>query len=269
MRQALAVAAVGVVWALAASSLALGSVPGSVRVQATFTSRGEEGSYVYARLRIVRAGRVVLDSRLRGLERSGVRVMRVLVRDLDGDREPEVILDVFTGGAHCCLEAVVYRYLPERGMYARSVHRFGNVGYRVVDLDRDGRPELRSSDDRLAYVFTSYAASVFPVRVLRFYRGRMVDVTRRFPELVRREASWWWQEYLRLRRRRGSDVRGLLAAWMVDMTLLGRSEEGWRALEVAYRRGDLGPRPDLAGWPQGRAYLRALDAFLHRAGYTR
>ena len=34
----------------------------------------------------------------------------VAVRDLDGDGEPEVILDLYTGGAHCCFVSRFYRW---------------------------------------------------------------------------------------------------------------------------------------------------------------
>lgn len=241
----------------------------STRVRATFTYRGAEGAYRQTRLLIVRNGRRVVDARLASLERPGVRVLRLAVRDLDADREPEVLVEVYTGGAHCCTEALVYRYLPGRRAYARSRHGFGNAGFRLIDPDRDGRPEIETVDDRLAYRFTAYAASVLPLRILHFDHGHLADATGRFPGLVRQEAERLWRGYLRLRQDREADVRGLLAAWLADMYRLGRGREGWRRLEEAYRRGDLGPRPALAGWPQGRAYLRELRSFLRRAGYAR
>src|SRR5712691_5346949 len=57
---------------------------------------------------------------------------------------------------------------------------WGNAGYRLVDLDHDGRPEFRSGDDRFAYAFTAFAASAWPVRIWHFDHGRMRDVTRAF-----------------------------------------------------------------------------------------
>lgn len=143
----------------------------------------------------MRAGKTVLDTRLRGLQRPGVRVRRVVVRDLEADREPEVVLDVYTGGAYCCTESLVYRSLPSARTYRRSVHDWGNVGYRIVDLDRNGRPERRSADDRFAYAFTPFVASMFPLRVVRFDHGRTADVTRRFPALVAADADRLWRAY--------------------------------------------------------------------------
>jgi hypothetical protein len=262
----LAAGLAALVWGTAPAAARGGAEP--VQVRALLTYRGSEGAYRAARLRIVRNGRVLLEARLRSLERPGARALRLRVRDLDADGEPEVVLDLYTGGAHCCVEALVYRYHPERRAYLGRRYGFGNAGYRMVDPDRDGRPELESADDRFAYAFTSYAASVLPLRIFRLERGQLVDVTRRFPALIRREADRLWHGYLRARRDRGNDLRGLLAAWAADMHLLGRGQEAWSRLEQAYRRGDLGPRPSLAGWPQGRAYLRALRALLRRAGYA-
>jgi hypothetical protein len=59
----------------------------------------------------------------------------------------------------------------------------------------------------------------------------------------------------------------VLAAWVADQYLLGRGQKAWATLVSLARKGEFGPRPDLAGWPQGGAYLRALRAFLKQTGY--
>ena len=61
-------------------------------------------------------------------------------------------------------------------------------------------------------------------------------------------------------------MRGILAAWLADQYSLGRGRAGWRVLERAVRRGELGHKFD--GWPVGKAYLRKLRAFLRRTGYA-
>jgi len=234
-------------------------------VRALLSFEQDEEMFRDARLRITRRGDVRLDAPVRAITRFA-RPADLAVRDLDADGEPEVILDVYTGGAHCCLRSLIYRYDPPRHRYLLDVHDWGNVGYRIADLDRNGRPELRSGDDRFAYVFTSFAGSVSPLRIWHFQHGRLLDVTRSFPGLVRADAAGAWRQYLSLRR---VDPRGALAAWMGDEYLLGRQDEGWRKVDAAYRRGELGPRARLAGWPQGRAYLKALRAFLRKVGYAR
>ena len=147
------------------------------------------------RLRIVRRGKTLLD---RTLDTQSVPV-DLRVRDLDGDGEPEVLADFYSGGPHCCTTSRFYRY--ERGTYRLVAHAWGNVGYRLADPDSDRVPELMSFDDRFAYAFTAYAASFFPIRIWELRGRRLFDVTREYPELVERDAAALWRDYLRLRRK--------------------------------------------------------------------
>jgi hypothetical protein len=244
-----------------------GAAAADVHVHASLSYvKRSDGSYQRAHLRITRGGAVVLQATVRHLLQ-GDRLVRLFVRDLDADGEPEVTLDLFTGGAHCCTESVVYRYRPDLRRYRSVLHSWGNGAYRITQLDGRGVPELQSEDDRFAYAFTSFAFSVFPVRIWQFDHGRFLDITRRYPDAVRRDADHIWAAYRSLRRKR-ADVRGALAAWTADMQLLGRGDEASMQLQAADRRGELGPREGLAGWPQGKAYLRALNGFLRKLGYT-
>ena len=77
-----------------------------------------------------------------------------------------------------------------------------------------------------------------------------------------------WREYLRERKDRTSDVRGLLAAWLADEYQLGRADEGWAELRAAYARGELSPPRVDPLWPTGQRYLAVLRRFLVRTGYA-
>jgi opacity protein-like surface antigen len=83
----------------------------------------------------------------------------VSVQDLDGDGEPEVLVYGYTNGAHCCELAQTYRLAPGGTSYTETTRNFGDPGFRLSDLDHDGRPEFISGDDRFAYTFTAYAFS--------------------------------------------------------------------------------------------------------------
>ena len=245
---------------LVTAGTALGESIG-IHAKVTFTKVGYE--YRNVELSVVRSGR----SFSWHLERAYFTRPKLHVRDLDADGEPEVWVDTYSGGAHCCDESRFFHYVPATKRYATTHHDWGNVSYRLQDVGADGRPELVSSDDRFAYVFTSFAGSFFPLQIWRFDHGRVTDVTRSFPARTQHDAAKLWKTYLSLRREK-IEPRGVLAAWMADEYLLGREQGGWARLDAAYRRGELGPRPDLAGWPQGRAYLRALKAYLRKLGYA-
>ena len=194
---------------------------------------------------------------------SGRRESALQVVDLDADGEPEVLVDAFSGGAHCCAETVVWRRGADGAYTARELE-WGNGGYEVRSLDADPRPELVTQDDRFSAAFTAYAASYPPVRVVRFDAARragLVSVTRRFPALVRRDLRSILSKIRSERRRRDAELRGLVAAEVADRYLLGQARSAVRALDAHIARGDAGPRA------QARTFRRQLLRFLRRYGY--
>ena len=251
---------------LAAAVVASGSAAFAdtivVRANVTYENKGPEFRKI--RLQITRNSRTW---RSRPLGKAYFVRPTVHVRDLDADGELEVWVDIYSGGAHCCLDSRFFRWVPSRAAYAATKHAWRDIGYRRLRLDGDRRPELVSADARFGYVFTAFAASAFPVQIWHFDHGRMLDVTRSYPSRIQRDADALWRLYLRFRPG-PDDPRGVLAAWVADQYLLGRGEEGWATMERLRERGAFGPRPDLAGWSQGRAYLRELRRFLVKLGYA-
>jgi hypothetical protein len=181
----------------------------------------------------------------------------VSVRDLDGDAEPEVVLDLYWGGAHCCWYSQLYRWLPREGTYRALVHLWGNQPYRLRDLDGDGISELMAHDDRFAYAFASFADSSWPIRVLRYRSGRLTVATRAFRGPIKRDAARQW----RTAQRTGRANEGILAAWAADECLLGSSQKAFATL------GRLGRQGRLRGDERPAAYLVHLRRFLRRTGY--
>jgi hypothetical protein len=189
------------------------------------------------------------------------------LRQLDPDPEPEVLLDLFTGGAHCCLLSNVYDF--HEGAYVRIGKRWNDPGYVLRNLDHRGRPEFLSADYRFAFLYTSFAESRFPIQIWRFQGRRFRAVTRGFPNAVRRDRDRQLRFYRTLRRER-ADVRGALAAYQADNYLLGRptAARGWRVLRRLADQGKI-RRPSFGTGPSGRAYLRSLQRVLRRYGYAR
>ena len=200
----------------------------------------------YSRLAVVRDGKRVLDVRVRPYPHETTnKPQAVAVRDLDGDGEPEILVDLWTGGAHCCLWTRIYRWNGETYTSVGTV--WGDLDYRLEDLG-DGGLDLVTGDDRFAYAYSSFAASSFPLRILRYRAGRLVDVTAAHRPLVARDATRQWS-YYRAALRRHDQVEGVLAAWAADESLLGR-----RAAALAWLR-------------RHRLLPKTLPAFLGRLGY--
>jgi hypothetical protein len=269
-RRALLIAAIG---ALALPATAAADGAGTVTAAAGPTSATlswKAAMYGVAdpHLAIVRAGAPLFDGSpvadvkecTEGCSFPGVPLH---VIDLDGDGEPEVLVDAYTGGAHCCVVSEILRFTGTG--YSGLEAFWGDPGYRLRDLDGDGRPELVSADDAFAYAFSSYAASFLPPYVVDYdptaNRG-LRDVTRRFPALIRknlREAL----HLVRRARRQHYETLGVVAAYVADLYLLGRGREVHGYLARARRRGDL---RNISG-PAPRRFERELLSFLHKQGY--
>jgi hypothetical protein len=227
------------------------AIAGSWRADLTWVERQTFPQYTKLHLKVSDGGRVVIDRpvRLRGqLNAPGLQPGGLAFRDLDGDGSDELLLDLFTGGAHCCFVEQLVDFSSSPPLTVQK--DFGDPGARVASLG--GRAVLLSADDTFAYRFTAYVASGLPVQIWAYGGGRFHDVTRSYPARIARDARSWWSAYVQ-ERRRHADVRGLLAAWAADQALLGRA--GSARATIA--------RLEPAG------YVRELWRFLASRGYLR
>src|SRR5690349_9020787 len=183
----------------------------------------------------------------------------VSFRDLDGDGTPELLLALYTGGAHCCFLTQVL----DLASSAPRKHEidFADAGARLIVVG--GHVLFRTNDPVFAYAFTDFADSGAPIALWSYARTGFRNVTRTQPALVRRDAATWWSAYRTQTRRKG-DVRGLLAAWAADEALLGRGAPARATLDGLARGGRIAAGD---GGPKGAAYVRALWRFLARHGY--
>ena len=247
---------------------ASGDVRATITYPAPVTHRA-----VPVRLVVVRAGTRVHDSRVPphsavvdgypiAVDRGGKAIR---VRDLDGDGEPEILLDFYAGGAHCCWWTRVYRWEAATRRYRTFSHYWGNQTYRLTDLDRDRRAEIVTRDDRFAYVFASFAGSGFPLRIWTYRAGRLIDTTGTYPALVAKDAARHWRGYRR--NRAHCCVRGYLAAWAADQCLLGRCREAFARLRGLSQT--FSGRIDRQYFGSAASYLHELRSHLRRTGYLR
>lgn len=225
----------------------------SNNVQAEFTAQEGEYCFTNPRLKIVRQGQTILEQSL-STDDGSCRSGGLRAVDLDSDREPEVILDLFTGGAHCCTFSLIYRYEPAQKKYIATEHFWGNGGYQLEDLNRDRILEFNSRDDAFAYAFASYAGSAYPLQIWQYRQGKMNEVTKSYPELVSDDAKQLWQNYIK---GTGGEPKAMLAAYLASKYILGQSEDGWRQVQQAYRESDR------------TEFLRDLRIFLQQTGYIR
>jgi hypothetical protein len=241
-------------------------------VQATLSWQAADFGVKDPRLTIARAGATLFDGS--PLADAGVCSVGCVyapskdytplhVADLGGDAEPEVVVDSYTGGAHCCIISDVLYFTG--AAYARAEHSWGSYGYTLRDLNGDGHPELDGYDAAFEDAFTSHAASFEPPLVLAYdptAAGSLRDVTRALPAAIRKNVK----EALHIvavARRQHAETLGGVATYVADLYLLRRGREVRPYLARARKRGDL--RTAFGKAP--RSFERKLLAFLHKQGY--
>jgi hypothetical protein len=238
---------------------------------ATFSYVKKGGSlpaYSDLRIRVTHAGSVVLAapvaSSLRGvghlLGPGGFQGHpSISFRDLDGNGSPELLLSLYTGGAHCCFLEQVFDF--GSATPRKTEINFADSGAALVTMA--GHSLFKSVDPSFAYAFTDFADSGSPVALWEYGDGRLTNVTRSFPGAIARDAASWWKAYRAQAMRKG-DVRGLLAAWAADEASLGRAASARTTLARLARTGALDRG---FGGAKGSSYVRALWRFLHKERY--
>jgi hypothetical protein len=241
--------------------------------RATFSYDRNDGNagpaYSHLRLAVARRSKQLLDTPVVSSEPGATRLepassgrgSSLFFRDLDGDGTPELVLELYTGGAHCCFVDQVFDF---GGAHPLKVELdLADAGAKVVLAH--GKPLLRSADESFAYEFTAYAGSGAPILLLRYLGGRFEDVTRDHVQLVSEDAARWWHAAQAAIERK-DDARGVLAAWAADEAILGQASLAKKALLSYAAAGKIGGERG-PGWPTGRAYVDKLWTFLAKRGY--
>jgi hypothetical protein len=253
-------------------------------VTATFTydyKKTSFGSYDFSKLHVTidRAGVRLVDQDVADVcdacegwpaDMASKGTQSVTARDLDTDDEPEVLVDLYSGGANCCWYSISYRFDEALNKYVVKVLRPGlSFPYTLTDIDKNGIPEFKSVDYRFAYKYGSNADTPRPLRIFNWDEGRLMDVTLAFPRLAALDAADMYKGYLHYRKVKDVNVRGLLAAYLADSYNAGNGRVAWRRVVAAYRRGDVDKKFAGDVGPHGKAYLQSLRRFLKKLGYLR
>jgi hypothetical protein len=226
------------------------------------------------RVKITRGGQVLYDEpvgdpceRFCNPTESALTHKHIGLRDLNGDGEPEAVVDLFTGGANCCVLVLAYGFDAAANVYRRAELDTGG-GYVARALGSDAVIELVGDDFRFRGLFTCGACGPRPIRIWDYGLRRFHVVTRDFPAKIREHARRMRRFYERVRHRdEAAFVKGALTPLAADLCLLDRCARGFRIVRAAIRRGELDRRSIFDVSPLRFAYLRALKRFLRRTGY--
>jgi hypothetical protein len=227
-----------------------------------------------SRLKISEHGTVIYDqavtSKWCGTECSPniiARTRKVIhIVQLGRTGAPSVVLDLYSGGAHCCFVEQVYSLRASSNDVTKAEYNFGNPGVKLAQLTPNGSYEFLSADNDFAYAFTDYAASGMPIRVLSFSHDAFDNVTLSFPRLIRKDAAQWMRAFQSQASTHYQDSVGVVAAWAADEDMLGHSSGVARFLSAQARAGHLNSALNPIT-PSNYKYVRALQAFLRKHGY--
>ena len=261
--------------AFAPGAVAATETASSGDITATFTFAGNAPNYNSERLTIARAGTVVYQQPVvsslcfqvcaPGSEGSSKTSVHVL--GLEPGGQPDVVLDLFSGGAHCCWIEQIFSFDPGTMTYVKTQRNFGDPGVRILDLQHNGELEFLTADDSFAYEFTDYAASGLPIEIFTFSGRHFNNVTRSYPALIAKDAAKWLNAFKGMASHHYQDSVGVIAAWAADEDLLGHSARVNRYLAKQVGVGHLNSALNPGG--SGKKFVARLRRFLRSRGYVR
>jgi hypothetical protein len=241
-------------------------------VTATFSYSGSGITVSNPQLRIVRDGQTSYDQPVSSSQcgnqcgpgafeahQSSVRVIR-----LQAGGQPDVILELFSGGANCCFLDQVFSYSAATQTYVKTEQDFASAGVQLRRLGVARRWRFLSGDDSFKYEFTDGADSADPIQIWSFSGSVFHDVTRSYPTLIATDAARW----LKLFTHHISNGVGLIAAWAADEELLGHDKLVQSTLATEARHGDLRDG-GYGGGATGRRFITKLNRLLRQLGYRR
>ena len=242
-------------------------------VAATFTFQGKVPHFHGLHLTISQGGTTLYDQAVTSkfcatLCWPGPAVIRgssIQALDLESNGAPDVVLNLYSGGAHCCTVVQIFSYDSGTQTYVKTERVFGDPLAKIVDLRHDGHFEFLTADDSFAYRFTDFAASGLPIEILTFANRHFTDVTRSYPKLIAKDAAIWLKAFKAQAKQHYSDSVGVIAAWAADEYLLGHTKLVSRYLHQQAAAGHLNA-PFAAG---GNRFVAKLQKFLRRRGYLR
>ena len=170
------------------------------------------------------------------------------------EQHPGVMIEGFTGGAHCCEVPVIYRFDATHDRYVKVVDmspKHPKNSY-VFDANEGFIPEvvgnvvlLTTGDDGFSYAFGCYACSATPLLLYSVDPDGLADVSSKYPALIAAHAHTLLQRAMAAVRAESAVETnipapfGLLAPWVADECEIGRGASAFATIERLAHEGKL------------------------------
>ena len=190
---------------------------------------------------------------------------------------PIVMLQSFTGGAHCCNHVQLAGFSASKLKVIDVGSWDGDEMPVPTDISGDGTADFVMSDNSFLYAFASYAQSYAPPKILNVVAGKIIDVSRSpaFKPLFAKEIRKAGEN---CRPGLGLTANGACPSFVASAARLGKLNQAWSQMLGAYDASVDWQLPqgcwvsDENGCPSGqeityKSYPEALRAFLVRQGY--
>ncbi len=229
----------------AASSYSQQDIPVSAIIEGYKFTSAYDTSDFSTRLDVTKDGRTIASKVYEG------RLSDIRGFDLDNDGNTEILIDYYSGGAHCCITLEAYR-ISQSGLELIDTIFFGNSGYQVEDLDNNGKKVIFGGNDMFAYAFTNYAETRFMPVIYSLESGKFVNVTSKHKAVVSEYIVQFYEQLVEMMSRGitceefGADtfnteagsMKTLLAAIVASYHSVGEAEKGYETIDAAYKCPD-------------------------------
>ena len=150
--------------------------------------------------------------------------------EVTGEGLPELIVNAYSGGAHCCNTVSIYG-LQGGVVVTLSSGDWGSGGLALVrDSDGDGKAELTLVKIYEYIDGLCFACSPVVWRTYVWSEGLFVDATRRYPgptQKIVEDALVDLKKTLNSKSASGSELTGYAATYWTNSYALGRGEAAW------------------------------------------
>ena len=176
------------------------------------------------------------------------RISSLKAEDLDADGKKEILIETYTGGAHCCTSLFIARIKDKKFNYLDTIY-WGNCSYFIEDLNNDGKKEIIGRNDMFAYFFTNFSMSRFPVQIYNLRKNRLKLVNSEFTSTIYKNINDLKEE-LKLYKKSGFEcpkndsadvfntdagaVQAILAAITADYYYIDETEKGYEYIDKVY-----------------------------------